>query len=125
MEIGKSFKPTGLDHQQACPQCQSSRIQCRDYARRAGGTVGLAAGAVVGTSSALGGAETGLAVGFAAGPLGAFAGALIGGLVCAAAGCVAGARLGSVIDDQVLDNYCCLACGHSFSSSQGNTSLSE
>lgn len=109
MAIDSSSNPSRRDRPLFCTRCQSDRLVCRDYARRAGGTVGLAAGAVVGTSSALSGAEAGLTVGFAAGPFGAFAGALIGGLVCAAAGCVAGARLGAVIDDQVLDNYSCLA----------------
>ncbi len=37
-------------------------------------------------------------------------GALFGG----AAGCVAGAAVGEAVDANVLDNFECQACGHSF-----------
>jgi hypothetical protein len=37
-------------------------------------------------------------------------GALLGG----AAGCATGAVVGSTIDDNVLDNYECESCGHTF-----------
>lgn len=121
MAIDLTVESTGRDHPPCCPCCQSVQLERRDIARRAGGTVGLAAGAVVGTTSALGGAEVGLAIGLAAGPLGALAGALLGGLAGAAAGCATGARLGNVIDEQVLDNYRCLACGHRFRSSSLRT----
>jgi hypothetical protein len=42
-------------------------------------------------------------------------GAILGGLIGAATGCITGAKLGEIIDDQVLDNYSCLNCGLSFS----------
>jgi len=112
--IDLTVESTDYDHPPCCPCCQLVQLERRDLARRASGTVGLAAGAVVGTTSALGGAEVGLAIGVAADPLGALAGALLGGLAGAAAGCATGARLGNVMDEQVLDSYRCLMCGHRF-----------
>ncbi len=60
-----------------------------------------------------------MTVGVVAGPPGMLAGgllgALIGALVGGTAGGFAGARLGEMVDERVLDNYRCLACGHSFS----------
>ncbi|MDV7212870.1 hypothetical protein [Azotobacter beijerinckii] len=65
------------------------------------------------------GAEIGSSLRLVAGPpgaaLGGLAGAILGTLVGGAAGCMAGARLGEVIDEHVLDNYQCLACGQTFS----------
>ena len=56
-----------------------------------------------------------------AGPVGSIfgglAGALMGALFGGAAGCAAGAAVGEVIDTNVLDNYKCQDCGHSFSRS--------
>lgn len=65
------------------------------------------------------GSEFGIAVGVLAGPPGMVAGGVIGALVGALAGAttggLAGAQLGDVVDQHILDNYNCLACGHSFS----------
>ena len=102
-----------------CPKCQSNRINTYDYAKRTCGAVGTVAGAVAGTASCIGGAEIGATAGFIAGPagiaVGGIAGAIIGGLLGGAAGCAAGVKLGEVVDDNVLDNYHCLACSYTFS----------
>ena len=106
-----------------CPQCQSERIETKDYAKKAGGFLGLIGGAASGIASARNGVEVGTivgaSVGLIAGPIGSragsLAGAIIGGLVGAAAGAVSGARLGQTVDDKILDNYRCLACGYCFS----------
>jgi hypothetical protein len=104
----------------ACPLCRSKSIRARNYGKKAGGAVGTVAGAALGASSALGGAELGASIGLVAGPagavLGGLAGAIVGGLFGGSAGCVAGAKAGEVIDTHVLDNYCCLACDHTFGS---------
>ncbi|KGS05927.1 hypothetical protein [Burkholderia pseudomallei] len=105
-----------------CPRCLSSRIDTRNRARKAGSTIGSVAGATGGMAAALAGAETGALVGSVAGPVGTvfggLAGAVIAGLVGSAAGCAAGSAVGGAIDDNVLDNHCCLACGHAFSTKQ-------
>ena len=51
-----------------CPQCQSMRIQTKNTAKKAGGTIGALAGAASGAAGALRGASLGLAVGALAGP---------------------------------------------------------
>lgn len=105
-----------------CPRCLSSRIGTRNRARKAGSAIGSVAGATGGMAAALAGAETGAVVGSIAGPIGTvfggLAGAVIAGLVGSAAGCAAGSAAGSAVDDNLLDNYQCLACTHSFSVKQ-------
>lgn len=102
-----------------CPKCQSDRVDARHRARKTGGAVGAVAGTASGVAFALSGAETGAAVGVLAGPAGAvcgaIAGAVIAGLIGGTAGCATGSVFGEVIDDKVLDNFRCLACGHPFS----------
>ena len=106
-----------------CPKCASRDIETRDVAKKTGGALGLLAGAASGVASAMSGADIGASVGSAvgliAGPvgsrLGGLAGTLIGGLLGGVAGGVAGARLGHLIDEQMLDNYHCLACDYRFS----------
>lgn len=101
-----------------CPHCRSTHVETLGYGRRIGGTVGTVAGAASGAAGAMGGAEMGVVVGLLAGPLGAIlggiAGALMGGLAGAAVGGVAGSQLGGVVDENILDNYRCYSCGHSF-----------
>lgn len=101
-----------------CPHCHSTHIETLGYGRRIGGTVGTVAGAASGAAGAMGGAEIGAAVGLLAGPLGALlgviAGALMGGLSGAAVGGVAGSQLGRVVDENLLDNYRCSSCSHTF-----------
>jgi hypothetical protein len=47
-------------------------------------------------------------------------GAVIGALLGGATGASAGVILGDVLDERVLDNYRCLACGYSFSVDPGS-----
>lgn len=105
-----------------CPRCLSPRVDTRNRARKAGSTIGSVAGATGGMAAALAGAETGAVVGSIAGPIGTvfggLAGAVIAGLVGSAAGCAAGSAVGGAIDDNVLENYVCLACSHTFSATQ-------
>ena len=102
-----------------CPACQSLQTEPRHRGRRIGGAIGAAAGAASATAAALSGAEIGAVAGALGGPLGvlcgSIAGAIIAGLAGAAAGCATGAALGDAIDQNVLDNWLCLACGHTFS----------
>jgi hypothetical protein len=102
-----------------CPHCQSQRVATKDIAKKTGGVLGMVGGAASGTVGTLGGAELGATVGMIAGPagvlIGGLAGAFFGALVGGAAGCVAGSKLGEVVDDNILDNYECLDCGHVFS----------
>ena len=115
---GNSTTSTAVE-QVRCPRCLSSRIDTRNLARKAGSTIGSVAGATGAMTAALAGAETGALVGSFAGPagtvFGGLAGAAIAGLVGSAAGCAAGSVVGAAIDDNVLDNHLCLACGHAFS----------
>jgi hypothetical protein len=102
-----------------CPACQSLLTEPRHRARRIGGAIGAAAGATGAAAAALSGAEIGATVGTPGGPFGvlcgAIAGAVIAGLAGAAAGCATGAALGESLDQKVLDNWRCRACGHTFS----------
>ena len=101
-----------------CPKCASERIETCDRAMKAGGAIGFVGGAASGVAGALAGSRTGAIVGVVAGPVGvavgSIAGAIIGGLMGGAAGGVTGAQLGQVIDERILDNYRCLACGYRF-----------
>lgn len=102
-----------------CPHCQSLRTEPRHLARRVGGAVGAAAGVTSAVAIALSGAEAGATAGLIGGPFGAacggIAGAILAGLVAGAAGCASGAACGEAIDQKVLDNWRCLACGRTYS----------
>lgn len=102
-----------------CPKCRSDRIKLKNYAKRTGSTIGTAAGVAAGAAGMLSGAEIGATSGSLAGPAGIFiggiAGAILGALLGGSAGCTIGAKFGAVIDENILDNYHCLACGHTFS----------
>lgn len=101
-----------------CPHCQSARVDTLNVGRRAGSTIGSVAGATGAVAMALSGAETGAAVGAIGGPVGSIfggiAGAVIAGLLGSAAGSAAGSAVGAAIDDNILDNYRCLSCDHTF-----------
>ncbi|WP_233444920.1 hypothetical protein [Paraburkholderia caribensis] len=105
-----------------CPNCRSSRIETLNVARKAGGTIGSVAGATSGMAMAFSGAEAGAVVGAVGGPIGSIfgglAGAVIAGLVGSAAGCAAGSAVGAAIDDNLLENFRCRSCGHSFGAHQ-------
>ena len=107
------------DAARRCPHCNSSRVDTLNIGRKAGSTIGSVAGATSGMAMAFSGAEAGAAVGAIGGPLGSvfggLAGAVIAGLLGSAAGCAAGSAVGAAIDENVLDNYRCMSCGHTFS----------
>ena len=106
-----------------CPKCGFRNIDTRNYGRKAGAGVGAVAGGTLGylgmASSAFAGAKIGAKAFRATGPagaaVGAFAGAIIGALAGASAGATLGGKAGSAVDDNLLDNYRCLECGHTFS----------
>lgn len=106
-----------------CPNCGSNRIETRDLAQRTGGTLGGLAGAAGGIAGALRGARAGLTIGMAAGPvggsLGTAIGVVLGALGGGALGTEVGAIFGRVVDDRVLNNCRCTACGHIFSGQRG------
>jgi hypothetical protein len=106
----------------SCPKCQSTRIDARHRARKVGGAIGTVAGATSGIAFALSGAEAGAVAGMLAGPAGAvcgaIAGAVIAGLVGGAAGCATGSVFGEIVDDNVLNDFLCHACGHTFTRSR-------
>lgn len=106
-----------------CPNCGSNRIETRDVAQRTGGTLGGLAGAAGGIAGALRGARTGFTIGMAAGPvggsLGTAIGVVLGALGGGALGTEVGAIFGRVVDDRVLNNCRCTACGHTFSGQRG------
>jgi len=113
------YRPNTGELIHACPACESFRTEPRHIARRIGGAIGATAGGTSAAAAALSGAELGAVAGTLGGPFGVLcggiAGAIIAGLAGAAAGCATGAALGETIDQKVLDNWCCLACGHTFS----------
>lgn len=109
-----------------CPQCQSEQIVTRNYARKTGGAIGTVAGGYGGYTAAFNGARLGsVSAGMILGPpgtvIGGVAGAIIGGFVGALAGGSAGIALGEAIDNNILDNYQCLACEFTFSLSDEST----
>ena len=90
-----------------CPNCQSSRIGTKDFSKKACGILGAIGGAASG-------AELGGSIGLIAGPVGVFTGAVLGALLGSVTVGVAGAKLGKVIDERILDNYQCLNCHYVF-----------
>jgi hypothetical protein len=98
-----------------CPECRSTHIDEPNVARRFGGAIGAIAGTTSGVALALTGAEIGLLAGPIGAVLAAAAGVVIDGIVSGAAGCAAGSRLGRAIDQTILHNQHCRACGHRFS----------
>lgn len=105
-----------------CPRCKSGDVIALNRGKKLAGTAGTVAGGSLGVYCAMGGARTGSVVGAVAGPLGSvvgsLAGALIGGAVGAISGGAAGAAVGEIVDEEILDNYQCLKCGHNFSEHQ-------
>jgi len=98
----------------ACPRCGSAKISVRNYARKAGSVIGTVAGATGSVAASRTGAALGAIVGPARSVVGRVAGAVIDALCGGAAGCNTGAVLGNAIDDNVLDNFDCVSCGHRF-----------
>lgn len=108
-----------MKSQSVCPMCSSIKISQRNWAKRAFGAIGTAAGATGGFVGTLRGAQIGIAAGALVGPAGStaggVAGALLGGIAGSAIGCEIGSAVGQKIDQHMLDNLVCKACGHTFS----------
>ena len=112
-----------------CPNCKSTHIHNRNIGKKAGGFIGTTAGASAGVTAAMSGARVGATVGVIAGPpgvaLGTVAGAILGGVTGGIFGGTAGAALGEIVDNNILDNFECLKCGHRFSTDdEGTTPIS-
>lgn len=98
-----------------CPHCHSDQVAARAVGKKTGGFLGLVGGAASGATSALRGAAAGSTVGAAfAGPPGMLLGSLAGATLGALVGGITGIKLGTVVDDKLLDNYRCIACGLTF-----------
>jgi hypothetical protein len=96
-----------------CPNCQSQRVTSRDLARKYFGLAGVLTGMIGFTSQA----ELGQTVGTTLVPLtqppeirSDTLNTCLGILFASACVGLAGAKLGALIDDKVLDNYQCLDC---------------
>ena len=101
-----------------CPKCHSDRIGTKNLGRKTGGVIGTVAGAASGAASILREAPTGWGVTSVAlptaAPFSTIASAVLAGLFGGAAGCAVGATLGEAVDEHILDNWQCLACGYTF-----------
>jgi hypothetical protein len=102
-----------------CPKCRSDRISIRNIAKTTGSIVGTVAGAASVAAGIVRGAELGALGGMVIGPVGTVAGgicgAIVGGLLGGTAGGAAGAKLGQFVDENILRQYHCLTCKHTFS----------
>lgn len=103
-----------------CPLCGSPNTQAKNYGKKLGGALGTCAGVISSLSATAKGATAGAIVAVRATspttPLNSITAAVLGAFAGGAMGCIAGAGLGQVIDETVLNNHRCLRCGHSFSS---------
>ena len=104
-----------------CPHCRSHHVIARNYAKKVGRTLGSATGIAAGVTATLRGAYIGARIVNFAGPpgrvIGGMSGAILNTLIWGVMGGKAGATLGQVVDDHILDNYRCLRCGNTFSQS--------
>ena len=95
-----------------CPKCQSERIDVRNNAKKAIGSIGTVIGCIGGVAAELKCAR----VGPIGTTVGGVTGAIIGGMfIGGIAGGTAGVALGEVVDENILDNYLCLDCEYTFS----------
>tara|TARA_R100001369_G_C3300181_1_gene165552 strand:+ start:219 stop:491 length:273 start_codon:yes stop_codon:yes gene_type:complete len=83
---------------------------------------------VGGALAAANGARFGVTLGLIVGPggavLGGLTGAMLGALSGGIAGCATGALLGDMVDESILDNFQCLECGYTFSSTENKMTVS-
>ncbi|HLR17259.1 MAG TPA: hypothetical protein VK099_05240 [Alcanivoracaceae bacterium] len=102
-----------------CPQCFSTRTAPLTRARVILGTAGTILGVIAGvalaiSSSPASGANTVIRATGAAIALGSLSKAISNGALNGVLGGQAGIALGRMLDDEVLDNYECLKCSHTF-----------
>lgn len=104
-----------------CPKCESEKIDRRNHGTKVLGTVGFAAGGILGYLGKETGEKVGEKVGAAIGKrvlksetVGEKAGSIIGGIAGAGTGMLLGEKLGNEVDKKILNNYICLKCGYTF-----------
>lgn len=105
--------------QAECPRCHSEQTTELAWGRKTGCAIGLLAGVAAGSvglgvavSDGPGWDNPALLGSGSSSPLGQL---ILSSLVGATAGCAMGARLGEAIDEHLLHNRHCIACGHRFS----------
>lgn len=110
-----------------CPNCGSSAVTKQATAKKAGAAIGGVSGVLKGLSAVPIGASIVLIASSRTGglttTLGRLASAITAAFVSGAAGCIAGARIGTVIDHYVFDSYQCNQCNCSFRMHLPATSL--
>lgn len=101
-----------------CPRCESSAVIKQTIGKQTGAAIGGISGVLKGLSTIPIGASialiarspsSGLAI-----TLGRVASIITAAFVSGAAGCIAGARIGTVVDHYVFDIYRCSHCNCSF-----------
>lgn len=101
-----------------CPRCGSSAVVKLAIAKQAGAAIGGVSGILRGLSATFISASVmSITNSPSAGPstiIGRLASAITAALVNGAAGCIAGAKLGTEIDHHVFDVYQCNLCNCSF-----------
>src|SRR5688572_23717214 len=106
-----------------CPNCRSERVTTRQLGKKSAAGIGFFTGAAVGAISVLRGAQVGVITGAAFGPVGSAAGGVAGAALAAlfagSAGGAMGAALGSVADENFMNNRECLDCGFTFREERG------
>ncbi len=105
---------TAASGKQQCPHCGSNWLVDHQPAKRVGAALGAFAGIAGWAASTASAAEAGAVLGAVAGPVGALLG-LVGGavltcMVATSAGGLIGARLGELLDGNLLDTVRCQAC---------------
>lgn len=97
-----------------CPSCGSSAVAKQATAKKVGAAIGGVSGVLNGLSATTIGANIILITGSPTGGLttavGRLASAIMAAFVSGAAGCIAGAKIGTVIDHYVFDAYQCNQC---------------
>lgn len=113
-----------------CPQCYSTRVVPLNNGRKVFGVLGTVLGAIAGISLAIasrpiGGASTLVRTASAALALSSLGRVISSGVINGAIGGQAGITLGRMLDDDVLDNYECLKCSHTFKVNKPRTTAEQ
>lgn len=113
-----------------CPQCYSTRVVSLNSGRKVFGVLGTVLGAIAGISLVIASGGTGSAGALArtsgtALVLGNLGRAMSSGVINGVIGGQAGIALGRMLDDDVLDNYECLKCSHTFKKDKAPNSASQ
>lgn len=97
-----------------CPKCRSTQIEGRHLGKKVCGITGTFVGVIGALAASGNSARTGATVGLIGGPVGSGVGAVLGAVIGGITGGAAGQAIGEMLDEEVLDRYGCLACGHTF-----------